>query len=404
MESFRSFVQPLTAALTAVFFSAFIVLLHFGITHPVWHTLCALTGLALFIQLNTRSAYLLSGFLIGVFWFYWVSLSFRYYDLDYLIPLVMLGMALIPTVIFWAIHQLRLSWLRMSALALIGYVQPFGFNWFLPEAMLAYSYFGIEKWQFLALLGAIWLVSRNNYWSLLAAPLITASISYDSPEIPPPSTRIMLTETHWTQDAKWNPANRGMIIEHNLALIDQAVAQNYDAILLPESAFPMILQQHPKLIDLLKIKSREIAIITGALDLKNGGAYNSTFLINRGMLTVANKMVLVPFGEKVPLPQFARDFINDLFFNGANDYFEADAPTDFTIHGESFRNAICYEATTDVIYTKSPHWVLATSNNAWFTPSTEPALQQALLKYYARKYSLIIYHSTNRSTQGIITP
>jgi len=97
------------------------------------------------------------------------------------------------------------------------------------------------------------------------------------------------------------------------------------------------------------------------------------------------------------------DFINDTFFDGANDYSKASNPTTFTIKGVKFRNAICYEATTDDIYQNlDTPFVIASSNNAWFTPSTQPTLQKLLLRYYAKKYGLVIYHATNKSQNMIV--
>ena len=128
-------------------------------------------------------------------------------------------------------------------------------------------------------------------------------------------------------------------------------------------------------------------------------------MFDKGDIKVAHKVVLVPFGEAVPLPAKIRDIINDTFYGGAKDYETAKEATTFTIKGEKFRNAICYEATTDKVYENlDTNYVIATSNNAWFTPSIEPTLQKLLLKYYAKKYNLVIYSVTNKSKSGIITP
>ena len=76
------------------------------------------------------------------------------------------------------------------------------------------------------------------------------------------------------------------------------------------------------------------------------------------------------------------------------------------IKGINIRNAICYEATTDEIFKNigDTKYMIATSNNAWFTPSTEPALQRLLMKYYAKKYNVIIYNSANGSSNSIVSP
>ena len=80
----------------------------------------------------------------------------------------------------------------------------------------------------------------------------------------------------------------------------------------------------------------------------------------------------------------------------------ANKPTDFIIKGVKFRNAICYEATCSEIYEGDVNFVIATSNNAWFSPSIEPTIQKLLMRYYARKNSVTIYHSANWRGTGIV--
>jgi len=114
-------------------------------------------------------------------------------------------------------------------------------------------------------------------------------------------------------------------------------------------------------------------------------------------------MILVPFGEYVPLPKFILGWVNETFFDGASDFVTASKPTDFVINSITFRNAICYEATSKEIYEDNPRYIIATSNNGWFYPSIEPTLQKLLMRYYATKSHSVIYHSANQGGSGIIT-
>ncbi|MEA1917608.1 MAG: apolipoprotein N-acyltransferase, partial [Campylobacterota bacterium] len=86
----------------------------------------------------------------------------------------------------------------------------------------------------------------------------------------------------------------------------------------------------------------------------------------------------------------------------ALEYSTTPYPSDFTIKGVKFRNAICYEATCSEIYEDNPEYVVATSNNGWFVPSIEPTLQNLLIKYYARKYNSTVLHVTNMSGSKVI--
>jgi apolipoprotein N-acyltransferase len=164
----------------------------------------------------------------------------------------------------------------------------------------------------------------------------------------------------------------------------------------------MYLNLSPKIIKALQEESQDIAIVAGALLHEEGQNYNVTYIFDQGNYTVAKKMILVPFGEYIPLPSFAREFINNIFFNGEADFSVATKPTDFYIKGVKIRNAICYEATCHELYEGDVKYIFATSNNAWFAPSIEPTLQNLLLKLHAKKYGVTIYHSANYKGSGIV--
>ena len=117
-----------------------------------------------------------------------------------------------------------------------------------------------------------------------------------------------------------------------------------------------------------------------------------------------DKFILVPFGEETPLPNFAKDFVNDAFFGGASDFSKAENYSEYEIDGVKIVNAICYEATRPEIYKNAPKIVVAISNNGWFMPSTEPNLQRLLMRYYATLSGATIYHAVNGSKSEIITP
>ena len=84
--------------------------------------------------------------------------------------------------------------------------------------------------------------------------------------------------------------------------------------------------------------------------------------------------------KKYLFQNFLVDLINNIFYGGASDYSKASNATDFLIKGEKFRNAICYEATTDKIFENlgDTKYMMVISNNAWFIPSIEPTLQHLL--------------------------
>ena len=173
-------------------------------------------------------------------------------------------------------------------------------------------------------------------------------------------------------------------------------------VVLPESAFPLFLNLDPNLLSRLQYLSHKIAIVTGALAYKEGKIYNSTYIFQNGRYIILDKVVLVPFGEEIPLPKPLARLVNHIFFGDASDYDHATTPQIYEIEGIRFTNAICYEATHPLIYQSPTTYIIAISNNAWFWPSLEPWLQNLIIRYYATIYHKVVYHATNIAKTEVI--
>ncbi len=345
-----------------------------------------------------------SGFFIGVFWFYWIGFSFRYYDAMFVIPLMVLFVGLGYGIIFWIIGIFQSPFMRGLLFLGLSFVHPLNFNWMIPELTLIDTFFGISKWQFgLFLLSIALFITLKSWWRIIALLVLIVSINFTpNNSLPLSNQKIYLSDTNLSQDIKWKDYYAEESIQNNLNIIYKAIKQKYDIVVLSESAFALFLNQEPILMEKLKELSQEITIVTGALYSDGYDSYNSTYYFVNTKVKIANKVILVPFGEQIPLPKFLNKLINDFFYNGAEDYKTADNPTDIDIKGEIFRNAICYEATREELYVKNPKFMIATSNNAWFTPSIEPTLQKLLLRYFSIKYKTVIYHSANRGGTTVI--
>lgn len=402
--SFRPSIA-LRTLLGALLFSAFIYLYHAGVRSPWLYSLLALLSFGFYLKLPRESGFLF-GFLVGLLWFYWIALSFRFYDLSYLMPLVWLGIGAIYGVIFglglWSENLLY----RALFLLILSYIAPFGFDWLTPELALAPSLFGSSKVAFGAILGALWLFFTLPFWWLkpLALTLLPLAL-YQTPALDPLPFEVEIVETQIPQERRWDRDSTSIIIKDNLARIERAITEKKALILFPETAFPLPLNQNEWLLETLLEKSHQIAIITGALHVEGASVHNSTYFFHQGRLEIAHKAILVPFGERVPLPDSLARLVNDLFFEGALDYEAPEfAPRDFELEGVKLRNAICYEATSAALYANSPRFMVAGSNNAWFHPSHEPTLQHLLLLHYARSFGTTILHATNHSPRALITP
>ena len=213
---------------------------------------------------------------------------------------------------------------------------------------------------------------------------------------------IALITTNTKVKDKWNetlhPEQFNAVYTH----IDQAIKEKKSLIILPESVFPIFLNRSEKNIAILEEKAKDISIVIGGLYWDGETPRNSTYIFTDGKIHIANKVVLVPFGESNPLPDFLSDWVNEVFYDGAVDYKASSDVIDYQIDGITYRNAICFEGTSEKLYEGTPKNMILLSNNGWFTPSVEPTLQKLLLQYYSKKYGTTIYHSVNMSESYIV--
>jgi apolipoprotein N-acyltransferase len=391
---------------TAILLSAFIYLSYFNIEYRFINTITGLLGLYFLITIP-RKAMFFAGFTTGILWCYWMAVSLKYYDLIYLTPVLLMAVGIIYGLIFLIFTLHDKVYFRLLSIFAFTFIAPFGFNWMKFELLFIDSYLGTTKEDFALILISLFMIVKLKRMKILSIlPLLFAFTMQNGIYIDNPKAKIAMPQLNIKQNLKWEAEYQATVFKKNFEYIDSAISKKKDLVILPETAFPTLLNKSEELLAILKNKSYKIDIITGSLYIENNQFYNATYYISNGDVQIAKKLVLVPFGEEIPLPKFFVDLINDIFYDGAQDYSKAKAPTDFMIKGQKFRNAICYEATTDKIFEnlQDVKYMIVTSNNAWFTPSIEPTLQKLLLRFYAKKYNITIFHVVNGSQNFIFRP
>jgi len=404
--------------MVALLSSAFIYLNHWGFSYPLLNTFLGLLSFYLLLGSNAKT-WFISGSLIGLFWFWWITMSFIHYEMLWAVPLALIIIMLSYGSIFWLIAKLALSVERLAfrdsllfslllkaiGLLILSYIHPFGFDWFKPELIFVESYLGIEKWQFaIVLLTTILSLWKKQFLYLFLVVFAYQPTPLTEPKIP---ENITLITTHTNIKDKWNetlhPKQFNTVFKH----IDQAIKEKKSLIILPESVFPIFLNRSKKHMSILKDKAKHISIVIGGLYWDGKTPRNTTYIYTDGKVNIANKVVLVPFGESNPLPDFLSKWVNEVFYDGAIDYKADKDVIDYQIDGISYRNAICFEGTSEKLYEagkngQPPKNMILLSNNGWFTPSTEPTLQKLLLQYYSKKYGTTVYHSVNMSESYVV--
>jgi len=392
----------LLGIVTALLFSAFIYFEEYHLTNRFINTIFGVSALALFLYIPKRSI-LIAGFFIGLLWFYWIGYSFKYQGVGYMTPIITLSFAVIYMLFFAPLYFTNKAYIRAILLFGLSFFEPFDWNWLQIELIFVDSYIGVFKYQLIIVLASLSLIEYvKKPYQFAPLLLIILAFNFNVPIQKETKLKIKLVPTDIKQDVKWKREALNPTVKMIYQKIRDAVKEKYDVVVFPESVFPLYMNRSPKLLGSLLYLSKDITIVAGSLLNENGLNYNVTYKFENGKYEIAKKLVLVPFGEYIPLPKFAKKFINDTFFSGASDFVVAKKPTDFIIKGVKFRNAICYEATCQEIYEGDVDFVIATSNNAWFAPSIEPTLQNLLLRYYGRKNGVTIYHSANYKGTGII--
>jgi apolipoprotein N-acyltransferase len=414
--------------LIALLTSIFIYLDYLLLTNLLLNTIFALIALYMLLKADLK-IWFWSGFFIAMLWFWWIPLSFRYYGFPWAIPFGILSISLIYGFIFWLVvyfshileQRYNISPLILKSIFLLvsSYIHPFGFDWFKIELIFINSCIGIEKWQFLIVLLSVSSYIYTKKWRYLLIIILSLNIFQNFSEVtalaslkagakaPVPNLKIdnsiELISTYISIEDKYKEKLQSQNIQMIYKYIEKSIDNNKSIIVFPESIIPNFLNYDQTTKDRLKDYAQKISIVIGALYLDDGEIpRNSTYIFTKNKMQIANKVVLVPFGEKNPLPDFLSDLVNKIFYNGAVDYQASKNIYDYTINKKIYRNAICFEATSERLYKNNPKNMIAISNNSWFTPSIEPTLQKLLLEYYSKKYNTTIYHSVNGSKSYII--
>ncbi|CRF51133.1 Apolipoprotein N-acyltransferase [Helicobacter heilmannii] len=357
------------------------------------------------LRLNAKQRFLF-GLFVGFGMFYWTALSFRYNAYPFFMPFIALLVACCYGGLFYLLLFKQSLLYRVPMLWLSSYIHPFGFDWFVPDAFFAYSLFRVDKLSFFVILCALALLVQKRlnplYANIVAGLLLVCTLQM--PKSAPPLKGVEPISTQINQENKWSSTDLKATMDANFTLINQAIAKHQKAVVLPETAFPIALNKSP-LIPILAQLSQNTTIIAGALYEEGNTIYNSTYIFDKGKYHYAHKVILAPFGESMPLPDFIANALDRFFFGP--EVFKLGHAKDFSDFHTSalhLRPLVCYEGTSAKAYINSPPYLVVISNNAWFVPSIEPFFQRMLLKYYARRFHKTIIHSTNKSPAYILSP
>jgi apolipoprotein N-acyltransferase len=225
--------------------------------------------------------------------------------------------------------------------------------------------------------------------------------------------RIGLIQANVDQAEKWDASRAGVIYERHLALTEQAIDQDVDLVIWPESSMPYRYEEEGPASDRLRMlaQSSRVPILLGSNEIAPGDPlryYNAAFLVNADGTTggIYRKMQLVPFGEYVPL--------QSLFFFAAplteavGAFSPGEDATVLSIEGHRISTAICYE----VVYpglvrefvTGGSQLLTTITNDAWFGPTAAPYQHFAQAAMRAIENGRYLVRAANTGISGAVDP
>ncbi len=363
----------------------------------------AIWGLILLLRTKSAKGYFWTGFLMGLFWFWWVGLSAIYFDLSYLVPVIALIMGLVYGVLFRICFLFKFDFLRLCAIFALSFIHPLGFDWLEWGIYTAYGFFDSSLRGIICLFLIAYFIYEgyiSRYYKIaIVLILFFTGFHYEEKTATTLPFSYKLINTNISQDQKF--LQEKLILNSNALLseISRAILEKKELVILPETAFAFNLRG-TKYEEFLKELSHKIIIITGAFYTKDEKTYNSTYVFRQGKSYIFNKHFLVPFGEEIP---FFKELVKKYFLPNMEEFTRGPVQSQYKLNNSLITNAICYEATKEQNY-KNSQIIIALSNNAWFKHSSEYKLQKLLMQFYANKYGVSVYHATNGKENAVILP
>ena len=238
----------------------------------------------------------------------------------------------------------------------------------------------------------------------------------------PVTLRIM--QPNLQQDVKFNYAAKAAVMQKYLTLSDRASGpqstgvRDAQILIWPESAFPFFLtREADAMAQIADLLPKGTVLITGAVrapDLPAGArvtrAYNSIYLIDHdgSVLSVYDKLHLVPFGEFLPYQNWMEKFGFEQLTKVQGGFIPGTRRRTMEIpNAPRVLPLICYEAVFPGDVTSRddrPGWIVNLTNDGWFGITTGPYqhLQQSRMR--AIEEGLPLVRAANTGISAVIDP
>lgn len=407
---------------------------------PLVMVLAIAAVMVLFARAQSPRAAALCGFAFGFGYFalalHWIISPFLVdaarhgWMAPFAVVLMAAGGGLFWAIAFWFARRLSIGlWVLVPCWATVELLRAYiftGFPWASPaQAMVdtltgqLLAWIGPHGLTLLVLTAAATLASTwRKGWALRVAALLPVGFSVLTPPLAAPSalsdTVLRLIQPNAPQAEKWDPEKIGIFYARQLDFTGAAPAEGRpapDAIVWPETAIPWSLNRSAVILEEISAVAKDVPVILGAQRSEGERYFNSLAVLGpQGQVTqIYDKHHLVPFGEYVPLGDFAARFgiYGMAPQHGAG--FSSGPGAELIDLGRVGRALplICYEAVFahDVNAAPSrPDFIIHATNDAWFGTDAGPQQHLAQARMRAIEQGLAVARAANTGISAMIDP
>lgn len=233
-----------------------------------------------------------------------------------------------------------------------------------------------------------------------ALKLVEWTRLYESP------ISVALVQGNIAQDMKWEPGEAQRTLDYYFAQVKKSQA---DLIVLPETAFPMLISQVPNeyLTEIKKHGEQNGGdVLVGAVELENGNYYNSMLSFGSAPTQIYRKSHLVPFGEFIPLKNVFGWIYRDWLHIPLTDLSRGRIDQQpMHVAGQRVAVNICYEDVFgEEIIRQLPAATLLVnaSNDAWYGDSYAAHQHLQISQARALETGRMMLRATNTGATAII--
>lgn len=223
--------------------------------------------------------------------------------------------------------------------------------------------------------------------------------------------KVTVVQPSYEQKLKWDIYSQNRIINYVKSLLDKAYREHSNLVVLPEAVFPTFFNANEGLEAYIKSLSYNKPLVFGNIRAEERkGKYkyfNSVYYVNKGEISIYDKIHLVPFGEFFPLKDIFKP-IKYYFFGDSDAFTKGKEYKIFNIDNKNFASLICYEgAFTNLVQKfieKNPTFLIINTNDSWFGDSIGRIQHLAIAKIRAAETSKYIIRAAQSGVSACIDP